>query len=113
MEIAGFSPSGLRTPGMSMLLAPVQALVAFFMPDQSAQVQRRAAVYSPMLRASNQKITAQHAPNPVSARPIACLKVVREFDPYNKRSHAGRMVISGRMADVCAELDRIALKESA
>ena len=29
-----------------------------------------------------------------------------------KRCQAGRMAISGRMADVCAELERIALKEA-
>ena len=41
------------------------------------------------------------------------LKVVREFDAGISPSCAGRMVISGRMADVCAELDRMAQKESA
>ena len=40
------------------------------------------------------------------------LKVVREFDAGIGPSCAGRMVISGRMADVCAELDRMAQKES-
>ena len=40
------------------------------------------------------------------------LKVVREFDAGISPSCAGRMVISGRMADVCAELDRMAQKES-
>jgi hypothetical protein len=36
------------------------------------------------------------------------LRVVRESDPAIKPDCAGRMVISGRMADVCAELDRMA-----
>ena len=40
------------------------------------------------------------------------LKVVREFDAGISPSCAGRMVISGRMADVCAELDRMAQRES-
>ena len=40
------------------------------------------------------------------------LKVVREFDAGISPSCAGRMVISGRMADVCAELDRMTQKES-
>ncbi len=40
------------------------------------------------------------------------LRVVREFEAGISPSCAGRMVISGRMADVCAELDRMALKES-
>ena len=113
MAIAGISPSVLRCQGMSMLLAPIQTLVAFFMPVQSVLAQRRAEVCLPMLRASNSQVTGYPTPNPSTVRRITPLKVVREFDPCNKRAHAGRMVISGRMADVCAELDRIALKEVA
>ena len=40
------------------------------------------------------------------------LKVIRELEAGINPSCAGRMVISGRMADVCAELDRMAQKES-
>ena len=40
------------------------------------------------------------------------LKVIRELEAGISPSCAGRMVISGRMADVCAELDRLARKES-
>lgn len=36
------------------------------------------------------------------------LRVVRVLEGRHPRSTAGRMVISGRMADVCAELDRLA-----
>lgn len=36
------------------------------------------------------------------------LRVVRVLEPSAPRSTAGRMVISGRLADVCAELDRLA-----
>ena len=35
------------------------------------------------------------------------LRVLREFEPGASPACAGRMVISGRMADVCAELDRM------
>ena len=41
------------------------------------------------------------------------LRVVREFDSTVSPDCAGRMMISGRMADVCAELDRMALRGSA
>ena len=37
----------------------------------------------------------------------ASLRVVREADSAIPSDCAGRMVISGRMADVCAELDRM------
>ena len=118
MGIAGFSPSVFCTPRTSTLLAPVQALVALFMPVQPVKANRLSVVRAPELRTpvkpnlvkSN---PAEPAPAAVHSRQTTCLRVVREFDPCNKRSHAGRMVISGRMADVCAELDRIALKESA
>ncbi|KQP35218.1 hypothetical protein ASF44_17790 [Pseudorhodoferax sp. Leaf274] len=50
---------------------------------------------------------------PASVRPAPALRVLRVFEPHQPRAAAGRMVISGRMADVCAELDRLAAAESA
>ena len=59
---------------------------------------------------------------PVAAKPagitskaptLSRLKVVREFDSAVGPACAGRMVISGRMADVCAELDRLAQRDCA
>ena len=41
------------------------------------------------------------------------LRVLRVVDAGHAPSTAGRMVISGRMADVCAELDRLAALEAA
>jgi hypothetical protein len=41
------------------------------------------------------------------------LRVLRVVDAEHAPSTAGRMVISGRMADVCAELDRLAALEAA
>ena len=43
----------------------------------------------------------------------APLRVIRESDSALGAECAGRMVISGRMADVCAELDRMALRADA
>ena len=51
--------------------------------------------------------------------PAACpsalkrLRVLRVMEPGQQRTCVGRMVISGRMADVCAELDRLAAREAA
>ena len=48
-----------------------------------------------------------------SALPTAVrLRVVRVQESGQARSSVGRMVISGRMADVCAELDRLAALET-
>ena len=41
------------------------------------------------------------------------LRVLRVVDSDMPRSSAGRLVISGRMADVCAELDRLVEREAA
>jgi hypothetical protein len=41
--------------------------------------------------------------------PLRVLRVVEKGQP---RSCAGRLVISGRMADVCAELDRLVAREA-
>lgn len=43
----------------------------------------------------------------VQSPAIARLKVLREHDAAVSPACAGRMVISGRMADVCAELERM------
>jgi hypothetical protein len=57
-------------------------------------------------------------PARVTKRPLAVpqapkpLRVLRVVEPSAPRSTAGRMVISGRLADVCAELDRLAAQEA-
>lgn len=59
---------------------------------------------------------------PVSARPVTAfgtaarptaLRVLRVCESQPQPGDAGRLVISGRMADVCAELDRLAAREAA
>jgi len=55
-------------------------------------------------------------PRPVNSictpRP-APLRVVRVCDSRSPSGEMGRLVISGRMADVCAELDRLVAREAA
>jgi hypothetical protein len=46
-----------------------------------------------------------------SSPKVPCLKVLRVRDAADGPQTTGRMVISGRMADVCAELDRLAALE--
>lgn len=53
-------------------------------------------------------IGANSAANADALRP---LRILRVFEAGQKPSQVGRMVISGRMADVCAELDRLAAFE--
>jgi len=70
--------------GAYRLLNPLQNAVRGFMPAQSLQS---------------------------TPRPLP-LRVARVMETQHNRAQAGRMVISGRMADVCAELDRLAELEN-
>ena len=54
-----------------------------------------------------------HVAWPPTRRDNRPLRVLRVVDVGHASSTAGRMVISGRMADVCAELDRLAALEAA
>ena len=40
------------------------------------------------------------------------LRIVRVLETGQASAHTGRLMISGRMADVCAELDRMAEREA-
>ena len=82
---------------LSHLLAPVQALLGW-LTTRPAPAARRPA----------------HAPVPRAALapPARPLRVLRVVEPSAPRAVAGRMVISGRLADVCAELDRLAAQEA-
>jgi hypothetical protein len=51
---------------------------------------------------------AQPAVSAATSSQASSLKILREFEPGKSRSSTGRLVISGRMADVCAALDRMA-----
>lgn len=91
---------------MSALLEAFQGLAALFAPrsGRAAQVPARTPDRRPVWQGPVRQPPAQ--PQPAKA-----LRVVRVLEPSAPRATAGRMVISGRMADVCAELDRLAALE--
>jgi hypothetical protein len=64
--------------------------------------------------ANLQQINAQAAIRAPLANlpPQRALRVVRIAEHGDTSNAAGRMVISGRMADVCAELDRLVALEA-
>jgi hypothetical protein len=57
-------------------------------------------------------VAVRAAPQRPAHRPARPLRVLRVVEPASSRAVAGRMVISGRLADVCAELDRLAAQEA-
>lgn len=105
------------------LVAPLQAVVGFFAPWQSESRLSAATPRPPETQVAQPPArTPAHSAGPVDspratnigglrATPARSLKVVRVAEPSTPRKYAGRMVISGRMADVCAELDRLAALE--
>jgi hypothetical protein len=70
------------------------------------------AALAPQAPASPRVAAAHAAPTGAARSPLKPLRVVRVLEPSASRSTAGRMVISGRLADVCAELDRLAALEA-
>lgn len=120
MGIVSFSHS----PLLSLLLAPVQALAAWFVPAQTrsgrfsapARAQRATGQlvlpFSSGAAAAPRESTQACKTRPQGPTPSR-LRIVREFDANVGPACAGRMVISGRMADVCAELERMAQREAA
>ncbi len=129
MGIISFSYLFSQTPALSVLLAPLQTLAAMFVPVNPAScngVARSASkptCRAPDAQVENRVESANHTmvnrlcPHQPVARnacagqspkpPIRRLKILREFDPGVGQEYAGRMIISGRMADVCAELERM------
>jgi hypothetical protein len=89
------------------LWSPLQGLLRWLMPPAHA---KSAPIGSPLLRPAVAAPAVATRRTPVAARP---LRVVRVMEAGQPRAQVGRMVISGRMADVCAELDRLAACEAA
>jgi hypothetical protein len=107
MGIALLAFSGLFQ-GLSRLhrVAPVAA------PSQRGKAYLRPvwATRQPSCSALASRITPQQRVQPVAT---PALRVLRVTESDQRVKGAGRMVISGRMADVCAELDRLAALEAA
>ena len=97
-------------------LASLRQLLAWLLPSPSPRVPSYTVPRSferknaPDLIATCAVSTGARGINKPKIKP---LRVVRVLESGQPRSDVGRMVISGRMADVCAELDRLAACEAA
>jgi hypothetical protein len=103
------------------------ALLAFSGLFQGFSSFNRAATVASPSRRANPYLrpvwtTRKPACVPMGQKPMAsprhgtstpALRVLRVTESDQRVKGAGRMVISGRMADVCAELDRLAALEAA
>ncbi len=82
---------------LHLAATPFRSLLTWFSGPTAATTPVPAAVFSAPVRLVERR-----------SRP---LRVLRVLDGPQERSASGRMVISGRFADVCAELDRLAAAE--
>lgn len=101
------------------VLAPLQGLWRWLMPatPQSRpahpgmeQRARDVATHSIANTSRYPRVALQSSAKTSARRP---LRIVRILEAGQAPAQVGRMVISGRMADVCAELDRLAAREAA
>ena len=101
---------GIALLSIADLLTPLQSLANRWMPRR-----RPGRTMSSGLRYVGVRPSCglrQGAPAAAGA-PARPLRVVRTVDAQQPGRAAGRVVISGRMADVCAELDRLVALEAA
>ena len=108
---------GIALLALVDLLSPLQSLANRRMPtrpsspDDTAQPRR---VPARPLRGprAGAVVEADHLPPHAVATPRP-LRVVRTVDAQRCGGVTGRLVLSGRLVDVCAELDRLAALEAA
>lgn len=86
------------------LLGPVHALVRFFSPPVT---QACAGAAAETRKPASSACAAVERNAQASGPARAVVRVLRVVDEHALPRSAGRMVISGRFADVCAELERL------
>lgn len=101
------------------VLAPLQDFWRWLWPntaqglhvaENSSRHDHRVGLHSSARSSCYSKASAQNLFNHSVHRPV---RVVRVLETGQAPAQVGRMVISGRMADVCEELDRLAAFEAA
>jgi hypothetical protein len=103
---------------LSLLTAPPRQRVALTLPDPvssspwSSTRQLHPSGIALGRRRNFADLGSRCSNRPAPPISLSRLRVVRQMEPGINPSMAGRMVISGRMADVCAELEKMALREA-
>jgi len=119
MGIALFTLSSLLSPlqGLLTRLMPANNRPAECRPPRSPHPAASVCRAAPRALRSSEPSTcparaASRTESSVRSRTAPALRVVRMIDAGIPAGSTGRMKISGRMADVCAELDRLAALEA-
>ena len=104
----------IAVPGV---FAPLQSLWRWFIPATAHGLSappcrnQRSPEIATHLIAKNAHCTGAGLQNQSKTAVHRPLRIVRVLEVGQTRTQVGRMTISGRMADVCAELDRLAARE--
>jgi hypothetical protein len=109
MGIASFSATGLLGSFQGSFMGWMGRLTASASGPHTPQAPRPTAAWSPSCANHPNRPSGNAPPSATACRPV---RVVRVIETPPSAASAGRMRISGRMADVCAELDRLAALES-
>ena len=103
---------GIARLNLADLFVPLQSLASRWMPTHRSRrgggSGLRYVGIRPSFAARPGAAALPHAPASMQA-----LRVVRTIDAQHPRHPSGQVLLSGRMADVCAELDRLAAIETA
>lgn len=103
---------GIALLAIADLFTPLQSLASRWMPARDSRRGASAGLrYVAVRPACGVRNGATALPAP--ARQHGVVRVVRIVERGQSAENDGRVVISGRMADVCAELDRLAALEAA
>ena len=100
------------------VITPLKALWRWLVASPSQPQQAHCSAFKPAL--TNPRRTASLRNHTLRTAPVVSshttvrrpLRMVRVMEAGQTPSQVGRMVISGRMADVCAELDRLVAHEA-
>lgn len=107
MNTATFAPSGFFVPFQVAIGRWATKLAT---PRRSAPpMAPNDALIAPNLVATPAVLTGMASQKSIQTKP---LRVVRLVEAGDFQGSVGYMVISGRIADVCAELDRLAAREN-
>lgn len=102
---------GIALSATVRFLSPLSVVIAHLRPLMAPPVARYRLTLPPVFYGQHGHAVPQaHMPRHTTKR--LPLRVVRIVDTGHTPTSAGRMTISGSMADVCAELDRMVQAEA-
>lgn len=104
---------GIALLSIADLFVPLQSFASRWMPVRPMRRRTSSSLRYVGVRPSCAVRPAAAGAQAEAPAPVRPLRVVRTVDAVQSGRRASRVLISGRIADVCAELDRLAALEAA